>query len=257
MTAYFPSHVLETAIHGLDAVVLVNGWPAARSARPGIMKTDGVRVNSMVIEGTNVLSVLAKPLGETVPTDAMLDVHLFHMLGPDQRTTIFRHNWRLAHRTLKQDEYVEVARHEVSFVDTFGRYRWEDARPFMLEDQPALLEAFKKLMLTLERRDIDSYVTLSTLKLEEVARATGRHPQQAIDESSDTLKSFAALEGGWMVVPVKDEDLQFESYSGGRLVEVFRDGDRAPPIQVLCGGKGPMAFNVVFSRVDERWVPVR
>lgn len=261
MSGYFPSYVLEVIANNLDVVALYNDWPAHRSADPRDSVTTSIRLNAMTFEEPNVLSVRAKPLpgtakGEPLPANSLIQVSLFQMLAPDELTYLFAHCWRAVHRPLVVDEYVEVARHELSFTKTFGRWRFQDARPYMPEDRPAVLEALRRVRETLMAREFEAYSDLCGVKLEETARATGRSAAVIRDESVKLLATFAELDG-WDVDPINDDEIVVESYCHGRLVQCFRGKERREPLMGYAAGSGPMGFPAIFSRVGERWLPVR
>jgi hypothetical protein len=261
MSGFFPSYVLEVIANNLDVVALYNDWPAHRSDHPRNSITTSMRLNAMTFEEPNVLSVIAKPLpdiqkGEPLPENALIQVSLFQMLAPDEMVYLFAHCWRAAHRPLVVDAYTEVARHQISFTKTFGRWGFQDARPYMPEDRPAVLEALHRVHGTLLSKNFEAYGDLCAIKLEEVARATGRSAAVIRDESVK-LVGFMGDAAGWDMEPIVDEDIVIESYCHGRLVQCFRGKQREEPLLGYVGGSGPMAFPVMFSRVGERWLPVR
>ncbi len=261
MSGFFPSYVLEVIANNLDVVALYNDWPAHRSAHPTSSIATSTRLNAMTFEEPNLLSVMAKPLpniekGQPLPATSLIQVSLFQMLAPDEMVYLFAHCWRAAHRPLVVDEYTEVARHQISFVKTFGRFGFQDARPYMPEDRPAVLEALHRVHATLLSKNFDAYADLCSIKLEEVARATGRSASLIRSESVEVIDLLGDA-AGWDMEPIVDEDIVIESYCHGRLVQCFRGKQRAEPLLGYVGGSGPMAFSVLFSRVGERWLPVR
>jgi hypothetical protein len=259
MTTYFPSYVLEVMSTGVDVVAYYNDWPAYRANAPeGTTKTVSVRLNAMTIEGANVLKLVARAPDPEAPlaANAHVDVRLFRMLSDDEMLFVYRHIWRNAWRPLGgSKDYVEIARHEQTWGQTFGRWRWEDGRFYMPEDRPAILSVLEQVRSALSARDIPKYVELNRVKLEEIGRATGRIVESATRQQQDLLQGVADLPG-WRVSPIVPEEIVLESCALGRLVQVFGK-DYGPPIVAEVAGDGPMAFQMTFGRVDGRWLPVR
>lgn len=263
MGDYFPSYVLEVESTGLEVMAYFNDWPAYEAAETTEVKTGSVRLNAMTLEGLNVLRVLARPLeGDGVPSPrAHLEVRLFRMLGPDDLLGIFRHVHRPVFRSLgdltgrRRSDYQEVARHELGFVQTFGRWKWENGQPYMPEDRDEILGYLRNMHTALATKNFAAFTDLSAVKLEEVARATGRRLDLVRADNQQTMETFADLEG-WRVEPLDLERTLLESCAGGRLV-IARAPDGGPPLMAQVAGTGPMGFFVTFGRVDGKWVAVR
>jgi hypothetical protein len=167
---YFPSYVIEAMSTAADVVVLYNDWPVYRGNEPDDVFTVSMRVNAMTLESTNVLQVLARPRDPHVPMPvrAMIDVRLFRMLSPDELVHAFRQEWRAHLRPLNgAEEYVEIARHELEFARTFGRWTWEDGMPYMPEQRAEILDVIERIWTALSRRDVATYIDFCSVKIEE------------------------------------------------------------------------------------------
>lgn len=255
MASYFPSYGVEVASAALDVVVLWNDWPVHASRDPARMQTTSVRLNPMVLEGTNVLSVRARIPERPVPAAPHLDVRVFRMLAEDDLVFFFRHFLRPQHTRLAKDGWTEVARHEIELARTFGRWAWEDGAPYMDADRDGVLAALSDLHAAFARGDYAGFVSRMALKLEELARSTGRPTELVRDEQVRMLTKLAEL--GFVVEPLDLSRIELASSAGGRLVTATREG-RAPLWATLGGPDGPPhPFQVTFGRVGGRWVPVR
>ena len=254
MAGFFPSYVAEVASTGLDVKVTWNDWPVHHAAEVDMMKTSSVRLNAMTFETANLLRVLVKPLSQ-LPKRPVLEVRLFRMLSDDEQTTLFRHFHHPELRPLDPDAWIEVARHEMLFVRTFGRYKWEDGPAFMPVDRSDVLGALMRLHSALLRRDFDTFAAESAVKLEELARATGRDGAKVREEEVLKMKAFSELKD-WTLDPIDVAGVELSTSALGRLVTPTLSGH--PALMVRTGEGGPaFPFPVSFGRVRGQWMAVR
>lgn len=257
MAGFFPSYVAEIASTGLDVDVTWNDWPVHQAAEAEMMKTSSVRLNAMTLESANVLRVLVKPLDPSlgIPKRPILEVRLFQMLSDQEQTTLFRHFYHPGLRPLDPEGWVEVARHEMLFTRTFGRYQWEDGPAFMPSDRGDVLAALVRLHNAIGRRDFDTFAKECAVKLEETTRATGRDRAMVGEEEVEKLKAFATLKD-WALAPLDLEKIELTSSALGRLVTPSLGGLAA--LVVRTGEGGPaFPFPVTFGRVRGQWAVVR
>ncbi len=257
MAGYFPSYVAEVASTGLDVNVTWNDWPVHRASEIDMMKTSSVRLNAMTFETANLLRVLVKPLPAElgVPKRPILEVRLFHMLSDDEQTTLFRHFHHPGLRPLATDAWVEVARHEMLFTRTFGRYAWEDGPAFMPVDRSDVLAALMRLHAAIARRDFDTFGAECAVKIEELARATGRDGAKVREDEVLKMKAFSELKG-WALDPIDPAEVELTTSALGRLVTPTVGG--LPALMVRTGEGGPaLPFPVTFGRVRGQWTAVR
>lgn len=258
MTTYFPSYCVEVMSTGVDVVVRYNDWPFARQNAPeGETKSSSMRLNSMTLDVTNLLTIHAKPPKPDQPfaRNAFIYLRMFRMLADDDLVFVYQHRWENAVRPLVgAKDYVEVARHEQSWTRTFGRWKWEDGRFYMPEDRPEIIGRLEEIQRALARGDVSTYVELNRTKLDENNRATGKS-DEATEEERKLLEGMTTAPG-WQVDPINPDDIVLESCAHGRLVQVFTK-DGKVPVKAKILGQNAIGFPMMFGCVDGRWLPVR
>lgn len=264
-----PAFVLAVmASGGVLPTVTFNGWLAyqKRAAEWHQSTTRTVKLNAYLIAGPNVLRVmvapLEKPSGPLPPRAApdRLRVWIYkaeHGRDPatEPELNLIEYEWNGDLSPIADDGLTEVLRHELRLKDSPGRWRWQDARPYVLGDRPALEAAVRELHATLAAGDAAGFTDRMSLKIEELARSTQREPSAAIAEQRSWLDDTMRTPG-WAVEPLgPTSDLEVTASADGRLVQVERAGGGSP-LRVESEN-GLVAFDLVFSRVGDRWVVVR
>lgn len=241
-------YTLDAIFNDVPIVVLWNDWPIVQRQTSG---TQSNLLNPFVVEGDNVLRVLAGPVTEL--GSQFIGVGLFKWdPGSDERQTIFQVEWTPRFGYTK-DGYHEVARHVVHARKAFGRWRWEDAKPFRIEDEPTLKVEVLKLRDALKAKDIDGMMSRSRLKMAEMGRATGRHGGAVEGVQREMLRTM--FDGGAHVFPWNEDDLRFRSGAQGRLVRVFLE-DGSEPLSFMAGDN-MVEVPLVYSHLDSGFELVR
>lgn len=241
-------YTLDAIFNDVPVVVLWNDWPIVQRQTSG---TQSNLLNPFVVEGDNVLRVLAGPVEE--PSSQFIGVGLFKWApGSNERQTIFQVEWTPRFGYAK-DGYHEVARHVVHARKAFGRWRWEDAIPFRVEDEPTLKAEVVRLRDLLKANDIDGLMSKSRLKMSELGRATGRFGGAVEGVQRELLRSMFG--GGAHVFHWEEDDLRFRSGAQGRLVRVFL-ADGSEPLSFLAGDN-MVEVPLVYSHLDQGFEIVR
>ncbi|MFO0549851.1 MAG: hypothetical protein U0271_15770 [Polyangiaceae bacterium] len=252
MSETFPLFALECVASDLEVEVMFNGWPVFR--HDGVRdRTRTTQLNPMVIEGPNILSVSTRPKPGTNPERRFI-LQLFRTLTADDNVILLHYRFRPDLQPLAEDGFTEVFRQEIEFARTFGRWEWQDARPYMDVDRPAVITAVRELYESFARGDADAFVNLCSLKLREHERAQGKDPGVLIADQKKWL-GFVIGDENRTVEPLDPDNLRLESWCQGRLVDV-RAANGDSPLRSDWGGN-KVNFDAVFTRVGETWVVAR
>lgn len=246
--SFFPVFALECTACDVVTELRFNDWPAYRFDAESGELTTTVQLNPMIIEGPNVLRVLMRKKSTPPVPQRRLVVSIFRMLSPDelQPLVYFRHRPEL--HPLADDGFTEVFRQEITFAKTFGRWKWEDAKPYLDADRDAVIAAVREAHTAVARGDMNAFVELASLKVEEMARAQGKSPAEQAELQRKLLGVFFGLEG-IVVEPFDAEALELESWCQGRLVSVRGPGGKRP-IRAICDGQR-LELDAVLTRVGD------
>jgi hypothetical protein len=248
-----PGYVLLAESWGAPLRVSINEWPVIELA--GAARTQSTLINPFVVEGKNVLRAEVGP-GRPDPESHLHVTLLKHdpRRPPEPKLVLFQAAWTPRHGFWSEDGWEDVARHEFHVTRAFGRWRWESARLFQLQDEAVLRARVLELRSLLERRDVLGFLDACTIKLEELARATGRTLEEARLPQQEILK--IALAQPDLIIPAwEPDDLAFRSGAGGRLVRATLKDGRAPLCLVV--EDDPMELPIVLSAIDGRFEVVR
>lgn len=241
-------YTLDVVHNDVDVTVLWNDYPIVFRRGHG---TQSNLLNSFVVEGENTLRVLAGPV--TALGSQYIGVGLFRWLpGSDVRQEIYRLDWTPRFGFVR-DGYAEIGTHRLFMRRAFGRWRWEDARPLVVEDEPALTARILELRKTFDAGDLDGFMRLSRLKMTELGVSTGRDPIAVEGVQRAMLGPMFA--GKPILFDWDEEDLRFRSGAGGRLVRVLlADGNE--PLRLL-GPESIIEIPLVYSHLSTGFELVR
>jgi hypothetical protein len=102
----------------------------------------------------------------------------------------------------------------------------------------------------LATKDVDRFVDLCSVRLEEQSRATGRTPEAVKELQRLMFRDALSREN---VAPLDPDELEFRSGAGGRLVRVEQKGG-IPPIFLT---DGQTAVQMVLSHLASGFELVR
>ncbi len=191
------------------------------------------RVNDLVIEGSNLLTLDLTRNDERDAHGSVASLVRGPFGEPDAFVTLLEHQWRPVDGLPADGTPHEVLRHEIRVERAFGRWAWQDARPYRDQDFVEIVALHQAIAQAVERRDVERLVTLFRVKYEEIDRSIER-PHDDADDADGWRRIFAKCTG---VVAAHPDDLVATSWSDGRLVDVkTRDGK--DPIELALGPDG-------------------
>ena len=263
-----PAYVLAImSSGGLVPTVTFNGWLAYRKPGPEWdgRTTASRKLNAWLFHGVNVLRVHASPL---VPApkglspdapDHALRIWLYkaeHGRDPekDPEITLLDYRWDRSLQPIAEEGETELLRHQLLVKTGFGRWSWQDARPYMPADRPAVEALVRELHDALVRGDAERFTDGMAVKLEEFARATQRVPNQVLAEERAWMRGLMGMPE-WRVEPVEIADLEMESSADGRLVAVRRR-DGSAPLKAWLADE-PLEYDITVSQLGGAWTVTR
>jgi hypothetical protein len=254
-----PGYAINVVGGGLRGEVLFNGWHAYR-LETDEWRTCQVLVNPYVVEGPNTLLVKLTPSPDrgAVPEGKDVGVEVDLLLSPDGSPPAQEHllyyKWTWDQAPLAEGELRTVLRHDVHLRKAFGRWQWERATPYLDRDGPAIVDLVIRAHRALATGDIDGFIDLMSVKIEELGRSIGRDPTEYREEQRRKLQSQREAEG-WRVEPLDPNRIRMRSTADGRLVEVLLD-DGGPPLrsgyELL-----PIRFSFLVSQSRGQWFIAR
>ncbi len=253
------AYVIEVFCAGVRAHVAFNGWHAYRTFEPG-RRVAQQKINPWMFEGKNELEVSLGLFeeGATAPAPSFElklykvehgkrtsddDVMVHYRYTPDEAPPLAR------------DALVTVFSHELSIGRAFGRWGWQDARPYMPSDRAdveALVAAFHD---ALARADVAAAIGMLRIKLDELSLALDIERAELGAGQAEYLATWLAAPD-WRMEPLDPARLVLESTAGGRLLDVKGPGRTAP----LVGHGGPIGrfeYELTVSRIGSSWQIVR
>jgi hypothetical protein len=248
------AYSLEVSTAGFVADVTLNGWPAAR-ARKAIGRTKLQLLNPWLFEGDNRLEVtlsLHEDRGVVPAFDLTMAKHPFGEDVQDEHVLV-RYRWLPALSPLQDEGPTLVFSHTMPVRSAFGRWSWQGATPFMPKDRADVEALVARVHATYARGDVDGFIDLMRVKIEELSRATGDSPDALVDQYRDYYRERFS-KPDFRVKPL-EPDLVLESSAGGRLVDVRGPFD-APTIIDGAGGE-PSAVELTVSFIQGEWRVVR
>jgi hypothetical protein len=248
------AYSLDVTTVGFVADVTLNGWPAAR-ARKAIRLNKLQLLNPWLLEGDNRLEVTLAPHEDQSATAGFELTLAKHPLGKNvaEENVLCRYRWLPALSPLEKEGPTLVFSHTMPVKSAFGRWSWEAAAPYMPEDRADIEALVARVHATYARGDVEGFIQLLGIKIEELSRATKSDPQKLVEQYRTYFRDRFAT-SDWRVMPL-DPKLVLESSAGGRLVEI-RAESGAPPI--VDGADGtPSGYELTVSRIEGAWRVVR
>lgn len=247
------ANTIQVMCDGLSAVVRFNDYPAITLATPHKAELAGHMVNAWLLEGENLLEVaLARIPGAT--SEPMFDIHLQKIVKQDEEETLLYYQWTPGESPLPDEGPAVVLRHRMNVARAFGRWQWQDARPFHPSDRPDIEAVVGAFHRAASLRDKRAMVALLDLKLEEVGRSRGR-PHDLMRERQEVYFSSFVDEPDFALAPLDPGALSLTLHAGGRVVEV-RGPEGASPIRGVGGGM-PFEYDMLLSHVGGAFRIVR
>ena len=228
-------------LHGLARL---NGYPVGRGVENDVHSANK-RVNDLLIEGVNVLTLDLSRREAVDGQNASSLLTKGELGNVEERTTLFEHHWREIDGLPADGTPHEVLRYELRLDRAWGRWRWQDARPYRNEDFAEVVALHRAVVAAAKARDVTRLVDLFRIKYREIDRSVD---EPSSDDADAALwsKMFASTTD---VLAAREEDLVATSWSDGRLVDVATKGGEAPVTLILEGGS--LSVPYVVSALSE------
>lgn len=228
----------------LDGLARLNGYPVGRGIEDDVHSANK-RVNDLLIEGVNVFTLDLSRRSIVDGQNAASMLTKGELGNVDERTTLFEHKWREIDGLPADGTRHEVLRHELRLDRAWGRWRWQDARPYRKEDFAEIVAIHRAVVAAAKARDVARLVDLFRIKYREIDRSVDEPSSDEADAASWS-KMFASTTD---VLAAREDDLVATSWSDGRLVDVTTKGGEAPVTLVLDGGS--LGVPYVVSALSE------
>jgi len=256
--------VLDLAVQGCSAQAWLNGIPVALASATAPQAR--VAVHEYTLAGVNriEMEIGPRPVGArpspAVPqrsngrAGARLRLLLPRVANPvDEASarTLAALDW--APPDGQAYELPAMERLEVTLPFNFPRWRWVDAP--VHEATPELLATALRWVqhsrLELTRGEVEGLVTATRLRVEEVATAYQRRPEDELERWRQFLADLCAKPGlQWC--PVTAEDFQLRPLAGSRLFECLDSQGRPALKTAQCDDGAVHALPLRLAFVDGR-----
>jgi hypothetical protein len=252
------AYVCEVFTAGFEVDVELNRWPAYRT-RVAERRVAQVKLNPWLCEGENHFCASLQHCRDVAAeTSVGFEVRLYrtpHGQESDEANDVLVHyRWMPEESPLAAEGPTLVYEHTLRMKRAYGRFAWQDARPYDNRDRDDVVAAWTALREALQQRDLERSVALMAIKSEEMTRALDNPNGRQAALLRQTLESHFA-DPAWHLEPRDPDTLVLESSAGGRLLGVTtKDGSPS-----IMGQKTDLSvpMDVTFSHVAGAWRVVR
>ena len=250
-------YVLHVLSAGLHVEVTLNDWRPYRKT-VAELRTFEHALDPWLLEGHNVLEASLGPLPEEAGAEGpYFKVILCRRMPkhpPDVDDAMVFFRWTADEHPLEKEGLTPVFRHEFFMREAFGRWAWEDARPYMPQDRLDVQAVVVMLHQAMARGNVAAMMAALRLKQEEMSRAFALSLDRHMEGQEQGFRAlFSAPD--WQMASLDPSKLIIESSAGGRLVHVYHpDGEE--PLRGRGSG-GTYALGLTLSRIGGHWEVVR
>lgn len=252
-------YVLEVELGKLALDVMLHGITVFRdpTGTAGFLQT---KVNPFIIEGDNQFSIyLGHPPGGKASAESHCQVRLFRAVQgkmPRADDELSKFKFVLGETELEDDQLTLVHNEMVPIDQADGRWAWEDADPYVEEedraDVVALVEQFHQALVA---KDTATLMQLNALRIEEFSRALHEtQPDMEADQQQAFDELFASPD--WQVAPLHSDSLVVVPGAQGRVVQVL-DHQGAPAVHGMANEEDGYAMSLYLSKLQNGWTLVR
>jgi hypothetical protein len=204
--------------------LLMNGVPFYRCVPETEGTTHGAAANHLLMPSGNVLTL------EAMEVDTFFAIVVELTIQFDHTAPVLRMDWPKMWKGLPDEAKIVPFRHDMPFevhgVSFTPAYVNAPKADFDHRGTPELREAVRQYHETIAKGDIDGFMAQNTLKIEECDRAYEGHPAFAPGFLRQPMAE--RFQAGVEARPLDFDELQFESFAGGRVAYVTRrDGGHA------------------------------
>lgn len=252
-----PSYLFQVG-HGtgVAARVVLNDLPMYSGNGQQNITVSGP-ANHLLLPGLNTVLLEIFPAPRPADAPTIEGPVVFTMrLDVDEGTIVHRVKWPDVAEILPEAQQVLPFAHTSTFTvdNRIPKPVYLDAPPsdFPLEGTPAQHAVVREVLDALSRRDIDGFMALHTLKLEERQKANPGHGELAAHVQKKALAGW--LQKPWIVRPTPMDELAFESRCGGRVAVVTRPlGGRAVEAVNSEDPSETFSVDLYLTRHEGRW----
>jgi hypothetical protein len=174
--------------------------------------------------------------------------------APEEGDVFVLYRWSAKESPLSPEGLTPVFSHPLRMGRAFGRWQWQDARPYAPSDRAAIEQLVTTFYWAFARKDVDGVLGLLDLKLAELERAFSIAPGGTLQKQRERLQAIFQRDG-WTALPFDPGALVLQPSAGGRLVDVWGP-DGEGPIHATTPENG-FTFELVVSRIGDTFRIVR
>lgn len=210
---YMVSHGPPTRLR-----LLMNGVPFYRCVPDTDGTTFSAAANDLFLPSGNVLTL------EALQADTFFSIVVELTIGFDHTSPVFRLEWPKMWKDVPEALQIVPFRHDVPFevhgVDFTPAYLKAPEAEFDHRGTPELREAVRQYHESIAKSDLDGFMAQNALKIEESQRAYDGHAAFTAAALREPMTD--RFRSGIEARPLDFDELQFESFAGGRVAYVSR-----------------------------------